>query len=164
MQQDKEKGALKQLATNEGYETFIVPDDVGGRYSVLTAVGLLPIATAGINIEAMMIGAAKAREELSSDKLEKTLHTNMRQFETFYMQRLSTEMLINYEPSMQYFNEWWKQLFGESEGKDFKVSILQVPTTQLITFFSQYVQEGRRFLFETVVKVNHLNMILLLKR
>ena len=85
---DKEKGALKQLATNEGYETFIVPDDVGGRYSVLTAVGLLPIATAGINIEAMMIGAAKAREELSSDKLEEKLHTNMRQFETFYMQKV----------------------------------------------------------------------------
>ena len=109
------------MATNEGYETFIVPDDVGGRYSVLTAVGLLPIATAGINIEAMMIGAAKAREELSSDKLEENIayqYATIRNI--LYAKGYTTEMLINYEPSMQYFNEWWKQLFGESEGKDFK--------------------------------------------
>ncbi|QHL38080.1 glucose-6-phosphate isomerase [Staphylococcus aureus] len=155
---DKEKGALKQLATNEGYETFIVPDDVGGRYSVLTAVGLLPIATAGINIEAMMIGgAAKAREELSSDKLEENIayqYATIRNI--LYAKGYTTEMLINYEPSMQYFNEWWKQLFGESEGKDFKgIYPSSANYTTDLHSLGQYVQEGRRFLFETVVKVNH---------
>lgn len=154
---DKEKGALKQLATNEGYETFIVPDDVGGRYSVLTAVGLLPIATAGINIEAMMIGAAKAREELSSDKLEDNIayqYATIRNI--LYAKGYTTEMLINYEPSMQYFNEWWKQLFGESEGKDFKgIYPSSANYTTDLHSLGQYVQEGRRFLFETVVKVNH---------
>ena len=118
---DKSKGALKQLADNEGYETFVVPDDVGGRYSVLTAVGLLPIATAGINIESIMIGAAKAREELSSDDLDQNIayqYATIRNI--LYSKGYTTEMLINYEPSMQYFNEWWKQLYGESEGKDFK--------------------------------------------
>ena len=118
---DKSKGALKQLADNEGYETFVVPDDVGGRYSVLTAVGLLPIATAGINIESIMIGAAKAREELSSEDLEQNIayqYATIRNI--LYSKGYTTEMLINYEPSMQYFNEWWKQLYGESEGKDFK--------------------------------------------
>ena len=151
---DKEKGALKQLATNEGYETFIVPDDVGGRYSVLTAVGLLPIATAGINIEAMMIGAAK---ELSSDKLEENIayqYATIRNI--LYAKGYTTEMLINYEPSMQYFNEWWKQLFGESEGKDFKgIYPSSANYTTDLHSLGQYVQEGRRFLFETVVKVNH---------
>ena len=118
---DKSKGALKQLADNEGYETFVVPDDVGGRYSVLTAVGLLPIATAGINIESIMIGAAKAREELSSEDLEQNIayqYATIRNI--LYSKGYTTEMLINYEPSMQYFNEWWKQLYGESEGKRFQ--------------------------------------------
>lgn len=145
------------MATNEGYETFIVPDDVGGRYSVLTAVGLLPIATAGINIEAMMIGAAKAREELSSDKLEDNIayqYATIRNI--LYAKGYTTEMLINYEPSMQYFNEWWKQLFGESEGKDFKgIYPSSANYTTDLHSLGQYVQEGRRFLFETVVKVNH---------
>ena len=118
---DKSKGALKQLADNEGYEKFVVPDNVGGRYSVLTAVGLLPIATAGINIESIMIGAAKAREELSSSDLEDNIayqYATIRNI--LYSKGYTTEVLINYEPSMQYFNEWWKQLYGESEGKDFK--------------------------------------------
>ena len=154
---DKQKGALKQLATNEGYETFVVPDDVGGRYSVLTAVGLLPIAAAGINIEAMMIGAAKARKELSSDKLEENIayqYATIRNL--LYSKGYTTEMLINYEPSMQYFNEWWKQLFGESEGKDFKgIYPSSANYTTDLHSLGQYVQEVRRFLFETVVKVNH---------
>ncbi|HAR3659212.1 TPA: glucose-6-phosphate isomerase [Staphylococcus aureus] len=148
---------FKQLATNEGYETFVVPDDVGGRYSVLTAVGLLPIAAAGINIEAMMIGAAKARKELSSDKLEENIayqYATIRNL--LYSKGYTTEMLINYEPSMQYFNEWWKQLFGESEGKDFKgIYPSSANYTTDLHSLGQYVQEGRRFLFETVVKVNH---------
>ena len=154
---DKSKGALKQLADNEGYETFVVPDDVGGRYSVLTAVGLLPIATAGINIESIMIGAAKAREELSSDDLDQNIayqYATIRNI--LYSKGYTTEMLINYEPSMQYFNEWWKQLYGESEGKDFKgIYPSSANYTTDLHSLGQYVKEGRRFLFETVVKVNH---------
>ena len=154
---DKEKGALKQLATNEGYETFVVPDDVGGRYSVLTAVGLLPIAVAGIDIEAMMQGAAKAREELSSDNLDENIayqYATIRNI--LYSKGYTTEMLINFEPSMQYFNEWWKQLFGESECKDYKgIYPSSANYTTDLHSLGQYVQEGRRFLFETVVKVNN---------
>ncbi|EFU84665.1 glucose-6-phosphate isomerase [Staphylococcus lugdunensis] len=154
---DKAKGALKQLADNEGYETFVVPDDVGGRYSVLTAVGLLPIAAAGINVEAMMIGANKARKELSSDNLDDNIayqYATIRN--VLYNKGYTTEMLINYEPSMQYFNEWWKQLFGESEGKDFKgIYPSSANYTTDLHSLGQYVQEGRRFLFETVIKVNH---------
>ncbi len=154
---DKSKGALKQLADSEGYEKFVVPDNVGGRYSVLTAVGLLPIATAGINIESIMIGAAKAREELSSSNLEDNIayqYATIRNI--LYSKGYTTEMLINYEPSMQYFNEWWKQLYGESEGKDFKgIYPSSANYTTDLHSLGQYVQEGRRFLFETVVKVNH---------
>ncbi|MBL7565630.1 glucose-6-phosphate isomerase [Staphylococcus saccharolyticus] len=154
---DKSKGALKQLADNEGYEKFVVPDNVGGRYSVLTAVGLLPIATAGINIESIMIGAAKAREELSSSDLEDNIayqYATIRNI--LYSKGYTTEVLINYEPSMQYFNEWWKQLYGESEGKDFKgIYPSSANYTTDLHSLGQYVQEGRRFLFETVVKVNH---------
>ncbi|MCO4328424.1 glucose-6-phosphate isomerase [Staphylococcus hyicus] len=152
---DKEKGALKQLATNEGYESFIVPDDVGGRFSVLTAVGLLPIAVAGIDIEAMMSGAASAREELSSDDVTKNIayqYATIRNI--LYSKGYTTEMLINYEPSLQYFNEWWKQLFGESEGKDLKgIYPSSANFTTDLHSLGQYVQEGRRFLFETVLKV-----------
>ncbi|MCY1568613.1 glucose-6-phosphate isomerase [Staphylococcus pettenkoferi] len=153
---DKEKGALKQLATNEGYETFVVPDDVGGRYSVLTAVGLLPIAVAGIDIEAMMQGVAKAREELSSDELEDNIayqYATIRNI--LYTKGYTTEMLINYEPSLSYFNEWWKQLYGESEGKDYKgIYPSSANYTTDLHSLGQYVQEGRRFLFETVLKVD----------
>lgn len=152
---DKEKGALKQLATNEGYESFVVPDDVGGRFSVLTAVGLLPIAVAGIDIDAMMGGAAKAREELSSDDLSSNIayqYASIRNI--LYAKGYTTEMLINYEPSLQYFNEWWKQLFGESEGKDLKgIYPSSANFTTDLHSLGQYVQEGRRFLFETVLKV-----------
>lgn len=153
---DKEKGALKQLATNEGYETFVVPDDVGGRYSVLTAVGLLPITVAGIDVEAMMQGAAKAREELSSDELENNIayqYATIRNI--LYTKGYTTEMLINYEPSLSYFNEWWKQLYGESEGKDYKgIYPSSANYTTDLHSLGQYVQEGRRFLFETVLKVD----------
>ncbi|MCY1592860.1 glucose-6-phosphate isomerase [Staphylococcus pettenkoferi] len=153
---DKEKGALKQLATNEGYETFVVPDDVGGRYSVLTSVGLLPIAVAGIDVEAMMQGAAKAREELSSDELENNIayqYATIRNI--LYTKGYTTEMLINYEPSLSYFNEWWKQLYGESEGKDYKgIYPSSANYTTDLHSLGQYVQEGRRFLFETVLKVD----------
>ncbi|HDK5699407.1 TPA: glucose-6-phosphate isomerase [Staphylococcus pseudintermedius] len=154
---DKAKGALKQLATNEGYETFVVPDDVGGRFSVLTAVGLLPIAVAGIDIDAMMGGAAKAREELSSDDLSSNIayqYASIRNI--LYNKGYTTEMLINYEPSLQYFNEWWKQLFGESEGKDLKgIYPSSANFTTDLHSLGQYVQEGRRFLIETVLKVEN---------
>ena len=154
---DKSKGALKQLADNEGYETFVVPDDVGGRYSVLTAVGLLPIATAGINIESIMIGAAKAREELSSDDLDQNIayqYATIRNI--LYSKGYTTEMLINYEPSMQYFNEWWKQLYGESEGKDGKgIFPAAADFSTDLHSMGQYVQEGMRNLFETVVKIEN---------
>ncbi|HAR6171711.1 glucose-6-phosphate isomerase [Staphylococcus pseudintermedius] len=154
---DHAKGALKQLATNEGYETFVVPDDVGGRFSVLTAVGLLPIAVAGIDIDAMMGGAAKAREELSSDDLSSNIayqYASIRNI--LYNKGYTTEMLINYEPSLQYFNEWWKQLFGESEGKDLKgIYPSSANFTTDLHSLGQYVQEGRRFLIETVLKVEN---------
>ncbi|EGQ3743013.1 glucose-6-phosphate isomerase [Staphylococcus pseudintermedius] len=154
---DQAKGALKQLATNEGYETFVVPDDVGGRFSVLTAVGLLPIAVAGIDIDAMMGGAAKAREELSSDDLSSNIayqYASIRNI--LYNKGYTTEMLINYEPSLQYFNEWWKQLFGESEGKDLKgIYPSSANFTTDLHSLGQYVQEGRRFLIETVLKVEN---------
>lgn len=154
---DQAKGALKQLATNEGYETFVVPDDVGGRFSVLTAVGLLPIAVAGIDIDAMMGGAAKAREELSSDDLSSNIayqYASIRNI--LYNKGYTTEMLINYEPSLQYCNEWWKQLFGESEGKDLKgIYPSSANFTTDLHSLGQYVQEGRRFLIETVLKVEN---------
>ncbi|MDT0917932.1 glucose-6-phosphate isomerase [Staphylococcus pseudintermedius] len=154
---DQAKGALKQLAKNEGYETFVVPDDVGGRFSVLTAVGLLPIAVAGIDIDAMMGGAAKAREELSSDDLSSNIayqYASIRNI--LYNKGYTTEMLINYEPSLQYFNEWWKQLFGESEGKDLKgIYPSSANFTTDLHSLGQYVQEGRRFLIETVLKVEN---------
>ncbi|WP_323694264.1 glucose-6-phosphate isomerase [Staphylococcus pseudintermedius] len=154
---DQAKGALKQLATNEGYETFVVPDDVGGRFSVLTAVGLLPIAVAGIDIDAMIGGAAKAREELSSDDLSSNIayqYASIRNI--LYNKGYTTEMLINYEPSLQYFNEWWKQLFGESEGKDLKgIYPSSANFTTDLHSLGQYVQEGRRFLIETVLKVEN---------
>ncbi|EIT0464747.1 glucose-6-phosphate isomerase [Staphylococcus pseudintermedius] len=154
---DQAKGALKQLATNEGYETFVVPDDVGGRFSVLTAVGLLPIAVAGIDIDAIMGGAAKAREELSSDDLSSNIayqYASIRNI--LYNKGYTTEMLINYEPSLQYFNEWWKQLFGESEGKDLKgIYPSSANFTTDLHSLGQYVQEGRRFLIETVLKVEN---------
>ncbi|HYK72771.1 MAG TPA: glucose-6-phosphate isomerase, partial [Pseudoneobacillus sp.] len=118
---DKARGALKTLAIEEGFESFVIPDDVGGRYSVLTAVGLLPIAVSGANIENMMIGAAQAKEDLSASELEDNIAYQYAAVRNALYNRGKTiEMLINYEPGLQYFSEWWKQLFGESEGKDQK--------------------------------------------
>ena len=118
---DKEKGALKTLAENEGYEQFVVPDNIGGRYSVLTAVGLLPIATAGIDIDKLMEGARVAQERYNDPNLK---YNECYQYAVvrniLYKLYKNTEILVNYEPKMHYFTEWWKQLFGESEGKDEK--------------------------------------------
>lgn len=152
---DKAKGALKTLAYSEGYETFVVPDDVGGRFSVLTAVGLLPIAAAGIDIDAMMQGAADAREKYSNPSLEENdAYKYAAVRNALYNKGKVVEMLVNYEPSLHYFNEWWKQLYGESEGKDNKgLFPAACDFTTDLHSMGQYVQEGRRVLFETVINV-----------
>jgi glucose-6-phosphate isomerase len=152
---DKAKGALKTLATDEGFETFVVPDDVGGRYSVLTAVGLLPIAVSGVDIEAMMKGARDAREAFSKSELEENpAYQYAAVRNVLYNKGKTIEMLINYEPGLQYFSEWWKQLFGESEGKDQKgIFPSSANFSTDLHSLGQYVQEGRRDLFETVIKV-----------
>lgn len=152
---DKAKGALKTLANAEGYETFVVPDDVGGRFSVLTAVGLLPIAAAGINIDDMMKGAADAREVYANPSLkENAAYKYAAVRNALYNKGKVVEVLVNYEPSLHYFNEWWKQLYGESEGKDNKgLFPAAVDFTTDLHSMGQYIQEGRRILFETVVNV-----------
>ncbi|AQS08320.1 glucose-6-phosphate isomerase [Clostridium saccharobutylicum] len=152
---DKAKGALKTLANAEGYETFVVPDDVGGRFSVLTAVGLLPIAAAGISIDDMMKGAADAREAYSDPSLNNNdAYKYAAVRNALYNKGKVIELLVNYEPSLHYFNEWWKQLYGESEGKDNKgLFPAAVDFTTDLHSMGQYVQEGRRVLFETVVNI-----------
>jgi glucose-6-phosphate isomerase len=153
---DKEKGALKTLATEEGYETFVIPDDVGGRYSVLTAVGLLPIATTGANIEEMLKGADKARKDFSNQNIHQNIAYQYAAIRNvLYNKGKTIEMLINYEPSLQYFSEWWKQLFGESEGKDQKgIYPSSANFSTDLHSLGQFVQEGRRDIFETVIKVD----------
>jgi len=153
---DKEKGALKTLATEKGYESFVIADDIGGRYSVLTAVGLLPIAVSGANIEEMMKGAAEARKDFSSEELSENLAYQYAAVRNvLYNKGKTIEMLINYEPGLQYFSEWWKQLFGESEGKDQKgIFPSSANFSTDLHSLGQYVQEGRRDLFETVIKVD----------
>ena len=156
---DKEKGALKTLAENEGYEQFVVPDNIGGRYSVLTAVGLLPIATAGIDIDKLMEGARVAQERYNDPNLK---YNECYQYAVvrniLYKLYKNAEILVNYEPKMHYFTEWWKQLFGESEGKDEKgILPVGVDNTTDLHSMGQYIQEGRRNLFETVVSVKTPN-------
>ena len=152
---DKAKGALKTLADAEGYESFVVPDDIGGRFSVLTAVGLLPIAAAGIDIDEMMKGAADAREVYSNPSLkENQAYQYAAVRNALYNKGKTIEVLVNYEPSLHYFNEWWKQLYGESEGKDNKgLFPAAVDFSTDLHSMGQYVQEGRRVLFETVINV-----------
>ena len=153
---DKARGALKSLSDTEGYETFVIPDDVGGRFSVLTAVGLLPIAAAGINIDDMMKGAQDAREEYASDNVENNIcyqYAAVRN--ALYRKGKTTEILVNYEPqALHYFAEWWKQLYGESEGKDNKgIFPAAVDFSADLHSMGQYIQEGARNIFETVIKV-----------
>ena len=152
---DKAKGALKTLADAEGYQTFVVPDDVGGRFSVLTAVGLLPIAAAGISIDDIMKGAADAREEFSNPSLkENTAYQYAAARNCLYNKGKEIEILVNYEPALHYFNEWWKQLYGESEGKDNKgLFPAGVDFSTDLHSMGQYIQQGRRNLIETVIKV-----------
>ncbi len=156
---DKEKGALKTLAESEGYEQFVVPDNVGGRYSVLTAVGLLPIAVAGIDIDKLMEGERLAQERYNDSNLK---YNECYQYAVvrniLYKLYKNTEILVNYEPKMHYFTEWWKQLFGESEGKEQKgIFPAGVDFTTDLHSMGQYIQEGRRNLFETVISIEEPN-------
>lgn len=155
---DANKGTLKELADKEGYETFVVPDDVGGRFSVLTAVGLLPIAVAGIDIDELMLGARSAQNELCDTDIEKNAALKYAAVRNcFYNKGKKMECFVSYEPNMTMFNEWLKQLFGESEGKDGKglFPVSCVFSTDLHSL-GQYIQEsGADKMFETVVKFNN---------
>jgi len=153
---DKSRGALKGLAVEEGYESFVVPDDVGGRFSVLTAVGLLPIAVAGIDIREIMKGARDAA--LAYKKVSVTENPCYRYAairNCMLRSGYSTEIMVNYEPSLHYMTEWWKQLFGESEGKDGRgIFPAGVDNTTDLHSMGQYVQDGQRILFETVMQID----------
>ncbi|MBM7566927.1 glucose-6-phosphate isomerase [Paenibacillus sacheonensis] len=155
---DREKGALKKLANEEGYESFVIPDDVGGRYSVLTAVGLLPIAAAGINIEEMMQGAADAAVAYNNPNLaENEAYQYAAARNALYRKGKATEILVNYEPALHFVSEWWKQLYGESEGKDFKgIFPAAVDFSTDLHSMGQFIQEGNRNIFETVIQVENV--------
>ena len=152
---DKAKGTLKQLADEQGYESFVVPDDVGGRFSVLTAVGLLPIAVSGANIDALMEGAAKAREEYSKDCIDcNDCYRYAALRNAFYRKGKEIELLVSYEPRFSMMSEWFKQLYGESEGKNGKgIFPASVIFSTDLHSMGQYIQDGRRILFETVVTI-----------
>jgi glucose-6-phosphate isomerase len=154
---DAQKGALKTLAGQEGYETFVVPDNVGGRFSVLTAVGLLPIAVAGVDTDELMRGAAAARHRFVTSPfatnpcLQYVAARNI-----LHRKGKDIEMLINYEPRLHFLAEWWKQLFGESEGKDQKgIFPASADFTTDLHSLGQYIQDGKRQLFETLLQIEH---------
>ena len=153
---DKARGTLKKLATEEGYETFVVPDDVGGRYSVLTAVGLLPIAVAGADIDALMAGAAQAEKDMDNPDVETNdcyKYAALRNI--LYRKGKEVEVLVSYEPCFTMMNEWWKQLYGESEGKDHKgLFPASVVFSTDLHSMGQFIQDGKRLLFETVVLID----------
>ena len=152
---DKARGALKNLSTEEGYETFVVPDDVGGRFSVLTAVGLLPIAVSGADIDQLMAGAADARDRAlnaSYEENDAVLYAAIRNI--LHRKGKAVEILANYEPSLHYVSEWWKQLYGESEGKDQKgIFPASVDLTTDLHSMGQFIQDGSRIMYETVLNV-----------
>lgn len=154
---DKEKGALKNLATEENYESFIVPDDIGGRYSVLTAVGLLPIAVSGADILKLMEGATSMRELCINNSFDDNEALKYVAIRNILLRKGKTiEILANYEPSLHYVSEWWKQLYGESEGKDGKgIYPASVDLTTDLHSMGQFIQDGQRTLFETVLNVEN---------
>ena len=156
---DKERGALKGLATEEHYETFVIPDNVGGRYSVLTAVGLLPIAAAGVDIDKLMEGARNAQKRYSEPNLAKNdcyKYAVIRNL--LHKDGKDIEILVNYEPKLHFFTEWWKQLYGESEGKEGKgIFPAGVDFSTDLHSMGQYIQEGKRILFETVLNIENVN-------
>ena len=162
---DKKKGALKKLSKEEEYETFVIPDNVGGRFSVLTAVGLLPIAVAGIDIDKLMYGAKTAQDKYNEKSVK---YNECYQYavtrNVLYNKGKTTEILVNYEPKMQYFTEWWKQLYGESEGKDGKGIFPSGATfTTDLHSLGQYIQDGKRNLFETVISIEKPNTDITIK-
>ena len=152
---DKAKGSLKNLATEEGYETFVVPDDVGGRFSVLTAVGLLPIAVSGADIDKLMEGAQAGREAALNTPFEDNDAVKYAALRNILLRKgKQIEILANYEPSVHYVSEWWKQLYGESEGKDQKgIFPASVDLTTDLHSMGQFIQDGSRNLFETVINI-----------
>ena len=162
---DAKKGALKQVSDEEGYETFVIPDDVGGRFSVLTPVGLLPIAVAGIDIDAIMTGANDARIDFSNPNLEENdcyQYAVVRNI--LHRKGKDIELLVNYEPNLHFVSEWWKQLYGESEGKDQKgLFPASVDFSTDLHSMGQYVQDGKRILFETVLNVEKPRRVVNLK-
>ena len=162
---DKERGALKQLANEKGYESFDIPDDIGGRYSVLTAVGLLPIAVAGIDIDRLIEGALDGMKEYSIPEIEKNpcyQYAAIRNI--LYNKGKDIEILVNYEPSLQYLSEWWKQLYGESEGKDGKgIYPGSANFTTDLHSIGQLIQDGKRNLFETTINIEGSKDELILK-
>lgn len=154
---DKDKGALRELTRQEGYSSYVVPDDVGGRYSVLTPVGLLPVAMAGLDINELIRGAADMREHLNNTN---TLEQNQAFMyaaarNAIYQKGMTTEIMVTYEPALEYFAEWWKQLYGESEGKNGKgIFPASVSFTTDLHSLGQYMQDGKRNIFETVLHVD----------
>ena len=152
---DKARGSLKGLATEEGYETFVVPDDVGGRFSVLTAVGLLPIAVSGADIDKLMEGAQAGRKQALEASFEENDALKYAALRNILLRKGKTvEILANYEPNVHFVSEWWKQLYGESEGKDQKgILPASVDLTTDLHSMGQFIQDGARIMFETVVNV-----------
>ena len=152
---DKARGSLKNLATEEGYESFVVPDDVGGRFSVLTAVGLLPIAVSGADIDKLMEGAAEGRKMALEAPFEENDSLQYAALRNILLRKgKSVEILANYEPSVHYVSEWWKQLYGESEGKDQKgIFPASVDLTTDLHSMGQFIQDGARIMFETVLNI-----------
>ncbi|KNF07783.1 glucose-6-phosphate isomerase Pgi [Gottschalkia purinilytica] len=152
---DKEKGLMKTLADKKGYETFVIPDDIGGRFSVLTSVGLLSMAVSGVNIDELINGAKDALEEYSNQNVfENNSYKYAAIRNIFYRKGKDLEILVNYEPSLQFFSEWWKQLFAESEGKDGKgIMPLSLTYSTDLHSLGQYIQDGKRNLFETIINI-----------
>lgn len=162
---DKDKGALRTLADMEEYETFVVPNDVGGRFSVLTAVGLLPIAASGINVDEIMEGAEGAYYEYLNNPLESDVTKYVAIRNILYRKGIKIEMLVSYEPSLHYLGEWWKQLFGESEGKENKgLFPASASFSTDLHSLGQYIQDGERHLFETVLTVKKAKREILIEK
>lgn len=162
---DRARGALKNLADEEGYESFVVPDDVGGRYSVLTAVGLLPIAVSGADIDALMKGAAEERNRCHNNDFYQNPALLYAAYRNLLLrQGKEVELLVNYDPALHYVAEWWKQLYGESEGKDLKgIFPASVDFTTDLHSMGQFIQNGNRLMFETVLNIERSNTSILLE-
>ena len=156
---DAKRGALRQLADEQGYETFVIPDDIGGRFSVMSAVGILPIAAAGLDIDEMMKGMADAREDFSTDVIDNNYAYQYAVIRNILHRKgKDIELVVNYEATLHYVSEWWKELYGESEGKEQKgIFPAGVNNTTDLHSMGQYIQEGRRCLFETVLAVENSN-------